>query len=225
MKKILCFLYFTVLIFSTHTYSKEMHFTAKDMRYWSVRYFLDKTLYTVVNPDSQVFQNVPKSGALYAKSLSAASSLFYKEKIDLNKTPWLSWSWRVETFPTIKNEKSKKGDDFAGRMYIVFNEGTVLSTKGISYVWSQQSNQGEVWKNPFAGEKNYMVAVEASKETGVWRHAQRNIKQDLRDLFGEDIRYLAAIAIMTDSDNSFTQSEALYADIRLTKDKYVFQKN
>jgi len=69
-----------------------------------------------------------------------------------------------------------------------------------------------------------MISVETSKDLGSWKNAQRNIKQDLKDMFGEEIRYLAAIAIMTDADNSGTQAEALYSNIRLTKSKYEFPK-
>ncbi|MFT2111594.1 DUF3047 domain-containing protein [Marinomonas sp. 2405UD68-3] len=223
MKKIIIFLTsFFCVVFSSSSFSKEMKFAAKDMNSWSVRYFLDKTYYSVITPDSITFKDIPQSGALFAKSSASASALFYKEKIDLEDTPWLSWSWRVETFPTVENERSKKGDDFASRVHILFNKGTVFSTKGISYVWSQQAEKGDVWENPFAGKKAYMISVESSKNVGVWKNVQRNMKQDLKEMFGEDIRYLSAIAIMTDADNSGTQSEALYSNIRLTKNKYVF---
>ena len=222
MKKIVVFLSVTMVLFSSSLFAKDLIFTPKDISKWSVRYFLDKTHYSIVNSENETFDDIPSDGALLASSNGASSALFYKSKIDLSKTPWLSWSWKVEQFPTINNERSKGGDDFAGRVYIVFNQGTVFSTKGVSYVWTQQAEKGDVWENPFAGEKMYMYSIETSEDTGVWRNGQRNIREDLKAIFGEDIRHLAAIAIMTDADNSSSKAQALYGNIRLTKEKYVF---
>lgn len=203
--------------------SEGLDFSAKDISNWSVRYFVDKTLYQVVNENTEHgFNDIPQSGALLASSDGSASTLFYKERIDLDATPWISWSWRVEQFPSIKNEREKSGDDFAGRLYIFFHKGSVLSSRSVNYVWSQQAQKDDIWPNPFSNDKVFMYAIENSKQTRVWRHAQRNIKLDLKSIFGEEVRYLAGIAIMTDSDNSKSYAKTLYSTIRLTKEPHVF---
>ncbi|MEO0443760.1 MAG: DUF3047 domain-containing protein, partial [Pseudomonadota bacterium] len=154
--------------------------------------------------------------SLLANSQGAASGLFYEKDIDLNQTPWLSWSWKVDTFPSIDDEKTKAGDDFAARVYIVVRDGwTILGTKAISYVWSQQHKEDTAWPNPFTGNKAMMLSVENSG-AGQWRTEKRNLKEDLKRLFGKDFDKVDAIAIMTDADNSRSKAVSYYSDIQLS---------
>ncbi|MDX1320382.1 MAG: DUF3047 domain-containing protein, partial [Oceanospirillum sp.] len=143
-----------------------------------------------------------------------ASGLFYETEIDLNKTPYLSWRWKVTGLPELQDERIKKGDDFAARVYIVVNDGwTFLSTKAISYVWSSQSPAGEEWPNPFAGSSAMMVSVRQQAAGDVWYTEKRNLKADLKRLFGKEIETVKAVAIMTDTDNSGSTAEAFYGDL------------
>jgi hypothetical protein len=52
----------------------------------------------------------------------------------------------------------------------------------------------------------------------VWIKEKRNVRADLQKLFGEDIRYIDAVALMTDTDNSGGQALAYYGDIWFSKD-------
>jgi len=47
---------------------------------------------------------------------------------------------------------------------------------------------------------------------------KRNIRADLQKLFGEDLRTIDAVALMTDTDNSGGQVSAFYGDIWFSKD-------
>jgi hypothetical protein len=47
---------------------------------------------------------------------------------------------------------------------------------------------------------------------------KRNILADLKQFVGEDIRYIDAVAVMTDTDNTNSKATAYYGDIYFSKD-------
>ena len=202
-----------LLILTANCYAEDISYPAESIINWNYKSFSGNTEYSVVY-DDEAQRNV-----ILAKSMHSASGLFSGERIDLDKTPWLNWSWRVEKFPTVNDEKEKAGDDFAARIYIVVNDGwTFLSTKTINYVWSQNNSIDDTWPNPFAGEKAMMIVVQTREQENGWVSEKRNIKKDLKNLFGKDYRYINAIAIMTDTDNTKSSATSYYSDIRLTED-------
>lgn len=59
-----------------------------------------------------------------------------------------------------------------------------------------------------------MIAVEAgSDKLGQWLNEKRNVREDIMHVFGEDIRYIKGIALMSDTDNSGGAALAYYSDI------------
>ncbi|WP_078743698.1 DUF3047 domain-containing protein [Oceanospirillum multiglobuliferum] len=185
--------------------------TPKQISEWKSKSFNGLTQYQLVEHEGQL--------ALYAKSNSAASGLFYEADIDLNQTPYLSWRWKVTQLPNLTNEQTRAGDDFGARVYIIFNDGwTFLSTKVISYVWSGQTPVGQHWPNPFVGKSAMMVSMrEGALEQG-WHEEKRNLKADIQQFFGKEIDRIKAIAIMTDADNSNSSAEAFYGTIKFSSD-------
>ncbi|BBB29932.1 DUF3047 domain-containing protein [Neptunomonas japonica] len=214
IKKLSCrALAIAVAIALPPVYAADISYPATDIIGWKHKSFSGDTDYSIVY-DEKIQQKV-----ILAKSSQTASGLFYEKKIDLNKTPFLNWSWRVEKFPSVADEKVKAGDDFAARIYIVVQDGwTFLSTKAISYVWSKQSHTNDVWPNPFTNGSAMMLAVRGSDDGNGWVTEKRNIKEDLQKLFGKEIRYIDAIAIMTDTDNSKSSATSYYSNIRLTEE-------
>ena len=206
---------FTALLmtFTVTSHAADISYPVASIIEWEHKSFVGNTAYSVVY-DEQIQQKV-----ILANSSQSASGLFFEKKIDLNKTPFLSWSWRVEKFPTVNNEKTKSGDDFAARIYVVTQDGwTFLSTKAISYVWSSQAHTNDVWPNPFTKSSAMMLAVRGVEDGSGWVTEKRNIKADLQKLFGKEIRYIKAIAIMTDTDNSKSSATSYYSNIRLTQE-------
>lgn len=193
--------------------ARALTFTPADVLGWKPKSFAGETEYRLVF-DPQLQQPV-----LRASSEGAASGLFYEQRIDLDATPWLSWRWRVERFPTVTDERTKSGDDFAVRVYVVVRDGwTRLSSQAISYVWAQQAEVGQHWANPFAGDKAMMLALRNPQDGNGWVSEKRNLKADLRRLFGKDFRYLEAVAIMTDADNGKGNAIGYYADLVFTRE-------
>ena len=209
----LIFRSFLLIALTANCYAEDINYPAELIINWNHKSFSGNTEYSIVY-DDEAQRNV-----ILAKSTHSASGLFSEERIDLDKTPWLNWSWRVEIFPTVNDEKVKAGDDFAARIYIVVNDGwTFLSTKAINYVWSQNNRKDETWPNPFAGKKAMMIVVQTREQENGWVSEKRNVKEDLKKMFGKEFRYINAIAIMTDTDNTKSSATSYYSDIRLTED-------
>lgn len=167
--------------------------------------------------------------ALKATSDSSASGLVLKKKIDLLETPFLNWSWLAESKLPLLDERTKDGDDYVARIYVVIDGGLfVWNTKSLSYVWSSNQNEGQVWNNAYAGSNLKMISVRGQgSKLGQWYDEKRNIFHDLIDHFGDKgsneknlkaYRYIDIIAIMTDTDNSKSKAEAYYGDIVFSVD-------
>ncbi len=180
---------------------------------WEEKEFEGKTQYSFVF-DEQIKQQVLK-----AESNQGASGLFREQRIDLNKTPYLNWSWKTSSFFPNINENEKAGDDFVARIYIVVDGGFFFwKTIALNYVWSSSHHTGEKWDNPFTSNAT-MYAVDSGMENlGVWQHYKRNIKEDLKNIVGKDEQYIDAIAIMTDTDNAGLSATTYFGDIFFTSE-------
>ena len=183
---------------------------------WEHKIFEGQTAYSIVNHKGK--------RALKAQSAGKASGLFYKERIDLKKTPFMQWSWLAEKKLKQFNEQSKSGDDFVARVYVVIDGGmAVWNSKSLSYVWSSNQAKGQVWNNPYTGSKVKMLSLRGKGESlGQWKNEKRNVYKDLIQYFGNKgndnanqkaYRFIDVVAIMTDTDNSKSTAESYYGDI------------
>lgn len=180
--------------------------SAETFPLWSTRRFAGDTQYSWVTATD--------GGYVRAASEQSASARYYRQPVDLSQTPWLSWRWRLVEPLTGGNERSKDGDDFAARVYVVYASNFWPgSVRSLNYVWSQQEPVGDSWPNPFT-EKAIMVPLRKGGPAGVWQPELRNVVEDFRTYFGLEINDLKGVAIMTDTDNSRQKASADYADMR-----------
>lgn len=157
---------------------------------------------------------------LKANSQASASGMFKEQRIDLEKTPFINWSWRIANRLDGLIEQSKAGDDYAARLYVVVKGSLAFwQTKAINYVWASNTAKETIWPNAYAGEQLMMLALRGPEAAlNVWHTEKRNVRADLQKLFGEDIHFIDAVALMTDTDNSHGQASAFYGDIWFSKD-------
>ena len=157
---------------------------------------------------------------LTADSHAAASGLFKQQVIDLDQTPFLNWSWRIGKRLSGLNEQSKVGDDYAARVYVVVKGGLAFwQTRAINYVWAGNTQKDSVWANAFAGDHAMMLALRGPEAPlNIWQTEKRDIRADFKQLLGQNIQSIDAVAIMTDTDNSGGQVSAAYGDIWFSKD-------
>ena len=187
-------------------------FSANNLEGWKEKEFVNQTQYQLLKQGDRV--------VLHAEAEASASGLFKEVKINLTTHPYINWQWKVEKAHPPLAERTKSGDDYAARIYIVVKGGLAFwKTKAINYVWSSTEKKGATWPNAFAGKNAMLMAIRSSdNKIGAWYQEKRNVYEDLKVLFGEEIKEIDAVAIMTDSDNSKGFVSASYGDITFTAD-------
>ncbi|WP_419865991.1 DUF3047 domain-containing protein [Methylomonas methanica] len=187
-------------------------FSQNRLEGWEHKSFKGETQYRL--------QAIDGVTVLTADSHAAGSGMFKEQHIDLEQTPFLNWSWRIGNRLTGLNEQSKAGDDYPARVYVVVKGGLAFwQTKAINYVWAGNTKKDTVWPNAFAGDHAMMLALRGPEASlNVWQAEKRNIRADFKQLFGENISAIDAVAIMTDTDNGGGQAAAAYGDIWFSKD-------
>ena len=189
------------------TQIKLGEFSTGSLKGWESKAFSGQTQYQIKQ------QGNLKS--LSATATKSASGLGVKKRIDLTKTPFLNWSWRVDKPLPALNEKTKAGDDYAARLYVIIDGGLFIwKTRALNYVWSSKPSKGTKWNNAFAPRNARMLAVRDSRDgPGKWVTEKQNVAADFKNLYGFVPRFIDGVALMTDTDNSGGTAAASYGDI------------
>lgn len=201
---------FFVLAAASGAMAQELvigRFSAGDLGGWQQKEFKGQTVYRIVTVNGKK--------VLKATADSAASALFQEVEIDPKRYQILRWSWRVNSVVAEGDARTKAGDDYAARVYVVFPGTFFWQTRSVVYIWANRLPQGTALPNSYT-DKVIMVAVRSGNaQAGQWVSEQRNLYQDFKRFFGEDPPEIGAIAIMTDTDNTGSKAEAMYGDIIL----------
>ena len=166
----------------------------------------NKTQYTVGKNENGNF--------LKSVSDNAASGLGKKIRIDLNKTPFINITWKIEKdLPGIK-ENEKKGHDYAARVFVIKKTGaTPLSNRAINYVFSSNNEVGKNWRSPYTKKSIDNVLATTKKNLNEWVTVKANVKDDFKRFHNLDINELDGLAVMSDTDNSKMKSVAYFQNI------------
>ena len=151
---------------------------------------------------------------LKAVADNAASGLGKKLIIDLNSTPFINITWKVERDLKGVNEKSKNGHDFAARIFVIKKTGaTALSNRAINYVFSSNNNIGDNWPSPYTKKSIDNVLSTTKENFNEWVTVKANVKEDFKKFHNLEVNELDGIAIMADTDNSKNKSISYYQNI------------
>ena len=151
---------------------------------------------------------------LKAVADNAASGLGKEIKIDLNKTPFINITWKVEKDLSGIKEDTKKGHDFAARVFAVKKTGaTPLSNRAINYVFSSNSDIGLNWPSPYTKKSIDNVLSTTKENLNEWVTVKANVKDDFKKFHNLDVNELDGLAIMSDTDNSQMKSIAYFQNI------------
>ena len=171
-----------------------------------VRGAKNKTSYTVGKNENGNF--------LKAVADNAASGLGKEVKIDLNKTPFINITWKIEKDLTGIKENSKKGHDFAARVFVVKKTGsTALSNRAVNYVFSSNNEIGKYWRSPYTKKSIDYVLSTTKENLNEWVTVKANVKEHFKLLHDLDVNELNGVAIMTDTDNSKLKAVSYYQNI------------
>jgi hypothetical protein len=175
---------------------------------WKHKDFKGKTDYTVISTG--------EGHVLKAESRDSATGLIYEIEFDPKEYPILSWRWKVENIYKKGDARTREGDDYPARVYVIFPHWFKPLTKSINYIWANRLHKGSYVPNTYYS-KAIMIAVESGEENvGKWISEERNIYEDFKMVFGTEPPMVGGIALMTDSDNTGESSVAYYDDIRIS---------
>ena len=149
-----------------------------------------------------------------AEAEGKGSGLGKEVKINLLKTPFINITWKVEKdLPGIV-ENTKKGHDYAARVFVIKKTGsTPLSNRAINYVFSSNNDVGENWPSPYTKKSIDYVLSSTKDSLNTWVTVKANVKEDFMKLHGIEVSDISGVAIMTDTDNSKLKAISYYQSI------------
>ena len=213
-------IFFIIIFFLTNilaTHASEVNvfdFTENELKSLKVRKVRgadNKTTYTLGSNSNGNF--------LKAVANNAASGLGKEIKIDLNKTPFINITCKIEKDLKGVKENTKKGHDFAARVFVIKKTGaTPLSNRAINYVFSSNSDVGLNSPSPYTKKSIDNVLASTKKNLNEWVTVKSNVKEDFKKFHDLDVNQLDGLAIMTDTDNSKMQAIAYYQNINFTSE-------
>lgn len=165
---------------------------------------------------------------LKAESSASASALIYKDSFDVKEHPRVRWRWKVSNIYLKGDARSKEGDDYPLRVYIMFEYdpdkagaldrikyGIAKSLYGeypphssLSYVWASRDDPERFLVSPYTNRAVMVLMEKGPAKTGGWVDEEVNILDDYVKAFSTSPPARARVAIMNDSDNTGESSTA-----------------
>jgi len=178
------------------------------------------TDYKIINKDQNHY--------LQIKSDSSASGLICKTKFNPNINPLLKWKWKVENIIPNADGKTKAGDDYPIRLYVMFEqdstqisfwsklekEAAKLITgyeppyKSLCYVWANSDSDTKNYFSPYTEDVMIIPIQIGTENCNQWITEQINIVEDFKKYFEEEIPNIAYLALLGDTDNTKSQTSS-----------------
>jgi hypothetical protein len=209
MKKFYLTIVLFSLMFSTFVSAEKINifdFTKKEFKTLKVKKVKGVTTWSLGSNENGNF--------IKAEAEGKGSGLGKEVKINLLKTPFINITWKVEKDLSGIVENSKKGHDYAARVFVIKKTGsTPLSNRAINYVFSSNNDVGENWPSPYTKKSIDYVLSSTKDSLNTWVSVKANVKEDFMRLFEIDISDISGVAIMTDTDNSKLKAISYYQNI------------
>ena len=212
MFRILNFILIIFLFFFSLAYAENINvfdFTEEELSTLKVRKVRGadaKTKYTLGNNENGKY--------IKAEANNSASGLGKELKINLIKTPFLNITWKVEKDLNGIVEDSKKGHDYAARVFVVKKTGaTPLSNRAMNYVFSSNNDINTYHPSPFTKKSIDYVLSTTKEDLNEWVTVKVNVRDHFKKFHDLDLDEINGVAIMSDTDNSKLSSVAYYQNI------------
>ena len=180
---------------------------------------------------SYTVESSEEGSYLKAESNGSASALIYKSQFNVYEYPYIKWRWKVENLYKKGNARSKKGDDYPIRIYIMFKYdpkkagffdkvkyktaktlyGQYPPHSGLNYIWANRKHKERILTSKYTDKAKMILMQKGNSNVGKWQDHEANIVKDYKEAFGEEPPAIASIAIMNDSDNT-GESSISYVD-------------
>ncbi len=163
---------------------------------------------------------------LKAESNASASAIVYKDSFNVYDYPRIRWRWKVNSVYVKGDARSKAGDDYPMRVYVMFEYdpdtagrfeklkyglakkmyGEYPPHSSLSYVWSSKEGPESIVVSPYTDRAMMVLLQRGARNVGTWQEQEVGIVEDYQKAFGANPPLRARIAIMNDSDNTGERS-------------------
>ena len=191
---------------------------ALDVKKWRIieRESGPTNYYSVVDDPAQPFIH----GA-YRPPMKTAVLGFQIPDADRSRAQKLRWKWRAITLPAGGNECAPGKGDSAAVVYVSWRRA--LKWYALKYVWSSVGAKGAVCdrkRSPFVAQDT--VVLESGAPLSQWKTEEVDLKAEFRKHFADgdanaDVPDLLGVGVMTDGDQTQSESTADYAAFVLTR--------
>jgi Protein of unknown function (DUF3047) len=188
-----------------------------------------QTLYTLGNQQGR--------DSIQAHATSSASMLRQDLRIAATDLNTVKFSWHVPELIRDADLAERDSDDSPVRIVLVFEgdkskfsaknamlsemaellSGESLPYATLMYVWCNKREPGSVVINPRTDRIRSIVVESGARNLRQWLDYERNIRADYEKAFGEAPGNLLRVGIMTDSDNTQSQTGASYRAMHFGK--------
>ena len=185
-------------------------------------------------------ENYQGRTVLSANAKKSASGLAVKLKPRPSQHLWLEWEWKATGTLDKANNLDRYADDAPLRILVAFDgdrskltlkdkmvgelaqimSGQEMPYATLMYIWSPNGQLNQIKPNSHTNRIK-MIAVDAGKENlGQWRKHRRDLTADYEAAYGYAPGNLIGIALLTDTDNTNSETKAYYGDIELKYKNY-----
>jgi hypothetical protein len=172
--------------------------------------------------------------AIEAHASKSMALLGRSATVDLQKTPFLCWQWRIDAPVASADMNRKSGDDYAARVYLTFSVppeqlgfttrtklalarsiyGSQVPDAALNYVWDNKHPVETLQNNAYTDRARMLVLRSGAGRAGIWVSERRHVGKDFKRAFGDIGGQLTGIALATDTDNTGEEAHAGFADFR-----------
>jgi hypothetical protein len=172
--------------------------------------------------------------AMSVRADASASMLRQAVRIDPEDLGRVRFSWKVPALMEQADMALRDKDDAPVRIVLAFEgdrsrlsardaalaelvrtvTGEEMPYATLMYVWCNKREAGTVIRNPRTDRIRKLVVESGPRRLNQWLDYERDIRADYERVFGEKPGALVGIAIMTDSDNTRSRTQAWYGPVR-----------
>ena len=173
---------------------------------------------------------------LRVRSADAAGTAAQPLALDPSRTPVLAWRWKVDRVVGAADLATRRGDDFAARVYVFFDVpaaelplgtrvklllarvlyGEALPAAALCYVWDNRHPAGtSVW-SAYTDRVRVIVLESGAARAGEWVEERRDVAADYRAAFGAGapLHPVSGVAAGNDTDQTGESATAWFGDLR-----------
>jgi len=182
-------------------------------------------------------ENYQGRTVLSANSKTSASGLAVKLRPRPANNLWLQWEWKALSAIPEADNAERYHDDAPLRILVAFDgnksklplkekmnfemanliSGQEMPYATLMYIWSGKSPVDTIISNAHTSRIKMIVVDSGWENLSTWHKHQRDLAADYKRAYGEAPGEVIGIALLTDTDNTKSETRAIYGDIELVR--------